>query len=128
MTFKQINVNQGYPVLEKLATLQFKPLTAFKIFKLKNALNEYYMFAREEQTKIFEKYGIKQSGDGAFHMENPDPENIEKFNKDMSELLSIEYTLEDGLRPEIELSSMDNLNITPNELEYVSLFVSFIES
>lgn len=128
MTFKQINVNQGYPVLEKLATMQFKPLVAFKIFKLKNALNEYYTFAREQQIKIFEKYGIKQNQDGSMHMESPNPDNIDGFNKDMSEFLSIEYTLEDSLKPEINLNSIDNLNITPNELEYVSLFVSFIES
>lgn len=82
--------------------------TAFKWNKMGRAIAEDVQFFRTRYTELFQKYGKEENGTYTIL-----PENVDKYNEEMKELLEVEVEA-----PEIKftLDEFEGLEITPEEL------------
>lgn len=123
MTIKQINVNQGYPVIKKLMDLPMKPSLASKLYSLERELRDHFAFAQEEEKKLFEKYGAIGTEDGSIRFN--DENNAKAWNEEFIEFLGIEIDIRLKNPIEIPAEILDEMpcSITASELSRVEAFI-----
>lgn len=109
-------INSIAPVLSKMMDKELSPVTSFKLVKLVKAINSEIEIFNGERIRLLEKYGTQNEGDSNYTI--PD-ENKDAFNKDISELLSLEV---DIAAEKVNLANED-IKISPADMMKIEEFV-----
>lgn len=103
------------PIFDKLMNKELSPVTSFKLVKIVKAINEEMAVFEKEKIKLLEKYGKKNEDDSYTILD----ENKELWNKDISDLLSLEV---DVVFDKINLADED-IKISPSEIMRIEAFI-----
>lgn len=102
--------------LEKLVSLDVPIKTAFKIGNsIKNFNNEYAAF-EDSKMKLFKKYG-EENEDGNLKIKE---ENIEKFKKELEDLMDIEINIK---VPKVTLKELGDIKISAGDIANLDILI-----
>ena len=122
--FYNSNINKEVVIfLRKIVNKKLSPKSAFEIYKLSLEMENIFKAKVATEINIFNKYG-KTGDDGKKHI---NPEDVKQFQADMTELNSIEHTIE---LEKIELNVTKNLfveEISADTIHNVSFLFTFVE-
>lgn len=120
MEQKQNRIINAYKIIENLNRTNFDSITAYRMFKLKKQLKEFYDWQQERETELFKKYGASFSEDGSIRLS--DNSQAENFVAEINEMSELVHEIEPV---EIVLSAFDSLSI--EQIETLDGFIDFIE-
>jgi hypothetical protein len=114
-------VLNGKQVLEKLVDKEVSIKVAYRLSRIIKVLNEELQLFEEQRQKLVQKYGTQQEDapEGSITVSE---ENLEPFQKDLSELLTAEIDL--GCEPMNIDEFGDNVEIKTAELMMIEKFIA----
>lgn len=103
--------------LEKLISLDDIPIkTSFKIAKSIKNFNDEYTAFEDSKTKLFKKYG-EENKEGNLEVKK---ENIEKFKKEIEDLMEIKINIK---VPKVTLKELGDIKISPGDIANLDILI-----
>ena len=119
---KQIKYVLAYKVIDKIKNNDSVPSDlSYTFFRIRKILQPQWDFQLEEETKIFNKYNPKNTGNGTFKFDNPD--DAPKFAEEIENLSNIE--VEDSF-DKVQFKPDDRINLSIEDLEVLEPFVEYV--
>lgn len=115
---KQSKIIAAYKALQTFSDAKLPTIIAYKLYKLKKALEPQYEFQGEQEQVIVEDTGAQVKPDGTVTFK--DKQTQADFFVKMKELANMEVDLD--IQP-IELSIDDLPRVSVNDLESLSDFI-----
>lgn len=105
--------------LKKLYDSNLPFAISYKISKIISSIDTELRFFESERAKLFNVYGNSTKDDKIEIL----PENIEHFESDIQQLLSMEISLHIDLISLSELSEESAVKLTPREVSYINYVI-----
>ena len=121
MKTTQEKVLNAYATLNKMSQNPMNSFTAFKLFKLKKALQDTVDFQVEQERKIVDEFGGEINEVGQFKI---DPEKRKEFNEKLKELNGMECEI-DRDKTVILMAELKDVSLA--EMEALEDFVEWKE-
>lgn len=114
-----------FDLMQKLGTMELSFKLAYQISLIKKEIEDKTEFYREHLRLLIQEYGLKDEKGNFVQTEDGNgikliPEKQNDFVKKMNELDDIDVEL--SVKP-IPLSELENLKLTPNEVQVLIPFV-----
>ena len=108
MKLKQETAVQAYLTIMAISKRPLQSFAAFKLFKLKKALQDAFDFQREEEAKYIEEFEGTVNEFGSVNF--PDPDKAAGFKKKQAELDEVEQEIDIG-RMTFTLKELPELSV-----------------
>lgn len=120
----QKNLYEIYPVLLKLKNCTLPAVQAYGIYKLLEALTPHFNFGIEQEKKIIEKYNAVINSDGSINIEKTEEPNALIHELEELHTLDVDVSL---VKPQISISAIHNINMTPADFKSLENIVEFVD-
>lgn len=124
ISVKLLDIIDASPILRKLAESTFSGAVAFKIVRLIKACEAELQTFEESRHKIIKKYGEKDENGELKIFDNQQIRVKEEYREicatSLNELLNTEIELNAN---KIPVESLEQIDITPNELIKIEAFI-----
>lgn len=124
ITVKMADVVNSMEVLQKLAQQNFKAKLALSIARLLKQIEVEIQTFNTTRMDLIKKYGTKDENGELITDEEGnckiDPESVETFNKELSDLLTTEIEINAN---KIDVELLDGCNFTPSEITALEPFL-----
>lgn len=111
---------KAYKILHELGRTKMPAETAYKLFKLRKALQPEFDFQVEQEQKCAEIHNAVIDEKGMYRADNP--EDMKAFVSDLKDLAKMDCKLE--IEP-VEIAVDENLKLSPDDMEALEAFVIF---
>ena len=124
ITVKMADVVNSMEVLQKLAQQNFKAKLALSIARLLKQIEVEIQTFNTTRMDLIKKYGTKDENGELITDEEGnckiDPESVETFNKELSDLLTTEIEINAN---KIDVELLDGCDFTPSEITALEPFL-----
>lgn len=124
---KQKQIIQACKVLERLYDNKLPLSVSYKLYKLRNMLQEQWEFQQEKESELFKKYDVGVDPDGTLVFESDEAQ--EEFKKEFTEMINelAELDVDFGDFKKTILHFDDGLDLSMSDIDALSEFVDFVE-
>lgn len=106
--------------LNKVAQQPMKATASFQVAKNLKSLSDELAAYEQSRGDLIRKYGKENKEDNSFSVD-PNSSDFEKFQKEFSDLLSVEVDLENFKK--IKLSELSDCELTPQDITNIEFAI-----
>lgn len=117
---KQCDLIKAYKTIDKLYNMNFDFCSAYKLFKLKKNLEDYYCFHKEEEIKLLKENNAVFNEDGSVSFNTE--EDMNSFYAKLGELNNLSV---DAEFDKTKMTISNDVIMSPSDIENLSLFIDF---